>query len=156
VSRRKPFTLAERRAASHYVLGRRPTNDWGDGDLPAPWAEGDVVRLRDDARLSREFLSRLDMSVRGRQWWSSPRNRGYFVVSCAWSIDEGDAWYFRVRDGEGERASDRLHVAYRERCTWKKSIDFMAPFDLVETADPEGLAVRERMLAAGWECPRPR
>jgi hypothetical protein len=78
---------------------------------------------------------------------------GFYVVSTAFSIDEGDAWYFRVSDGV--RGSDRLHVVYRDRTTqtgwaFDGDIDFMLPFRLVDTADPDGLAVRARMLAEGW------
>lgn len=117
------------------TFGNRPTNNWGSGDLPAPWCEGDVIELvgeRPERRL-------LDLTGT------------MFVVSYATSIDEGDAWYFRVANESSDRGSDRLHVAYSERSTWDEDCDYMAAFRLVQTVDPEGLALRQRMLADGWE-----
>lgn len=72
----------------------------------------------------------------------------WFYVTYGPSIDDGDAWYFRVEDGSidprwGERrGSDRLHVVPTQ-------CDYMAGFRLVETSDPPGLAEREALLAAG-------
>ncbi len=52
------------------------------------------------------------------------------------SAGPGDEWYFQVGDGtSGWNLAD------------------LAPVSLVETADPDGLAVRERMLTDGWRCP---
>ena len=131
--------------------GRRPVNRWGDGDLPGPFAEGDVVRLVGEPH---ERLRGLAGPI--------------FVVSYACSIDEGDAWYMRVTDfSEGPfddmfdrrrkywAGSDRLHVAWAERSDWTDDVDWMACFELVETADPEGLALREQMLADGWSYTSP-
>lgn len=55
----------------------------------------------------------------------------------------------RMADQFGRR-SDRLHVVHAERSQWDTSVDWMAGFRLVETADPDGLALREQMLADGW------
>lgn len=133
---RKPFTKRERTRMTTCGFGHRPVNDWGGGDLPAPFAEGDVLHLDAVPEYSR---------LHGM-------GPGYFVVTYATSIDEGDAWYFRVSDGNEFTGSDRMHVAFPDRCapgSWEP-VNWMAPFDLVESADPEGLARRERMIADGW------
>jgi hypothetical protein len=111
-------------------------NNWGDGDLPAPYAEGDLLWLPEG----------LDVDGGRMHGMTGP---GWFVVCAGFSIDDGDAWYFRVTNNS-ERNSDRLHVAYLDRCTWDHGCDYMAPFELVDTSDPEGLAKRERLLAEGW------
>lgn len=130
----KPFSVKKRRQMSRqYGYGHRPTNDWGSGDLPAPWAEGDLVFLPEDVDNDR---------LRGMGW-------GFFVVANVFSIDEGDAWYCRVTNNL-RWASDRLHIAWSERCSWDEDVDWMAGFELVESADPEGLAKRKELLAAGW------
>jgi hypothetical protein len=137
MAKRLPFNKRERHRATQHGLGYRPTNNWGDGDLPAPWAEGDILLLPDGFTNDR---------LRGM-------GPGYFVVAYATSIDEGDAWYFRVWDCKNDARSDRLHVAYSERCSaaqWPDDLNWMASFELVDTADPEGLAERGRLLAAGW------
>lgn len=142
---RKPFTLRERRRWSQ-DFGHRPVNGWGAGDLPGPWCPGDVVALVEPFPDDGGGYNRL----RGQ---AGP----YFVVTCGFSIDEGDAWYFRVYDGNGQGGSDRMHVAYAGRCDWTEPVDYMSHFRLVETPDPEGLALRERMLADGWAwTPHPR
>lgn len=117
----------------------RPVNNWGDGDLPAPFAEGDLLWLAVPYEVSR-------MRGMGQPGW--------YIVHYATSIDEGDAWYFRVTN-DPDNGSDRLHVAYEGRCDWSEGVDWMAPFELVETSDPEGLAERERLLAEGWSYERP-
>ena len=139
MSARKPFTKRQRDRATQSGFGYRATNDWGSGDLPAPWAEGDVIHLAADAEVPEP----------DRLCGMGP---GYFVVTYGPSIGEGDEWYFRVWDGSESHGSDRLHVAYAGRSDWgEHCCDFMASFTLVETADPEGLAKRERMLAEGWQ-----
>lgn len=136
MSAKKPYTLRQRRSRAFVQqgFGFRPTNAWGEGDLPAPWAEGDLVEL-------------VEHNERTDDW-----PLGFYVVSTAFSVDEGDGWYFRITDGRHD--SGRLHVAYVERCesNWNSDsdIDWMSGLRLVETADPEGLALRERMLAEGW------
>lgn len=136
MSERKPFTLRERRRMSQ-DFGHRPVNNWGSGDLPAPWCSGDVVRL----------VGEPHERLYGQQ---GP----FFVVTYATSVDEGDAWYFRVHDGAGGRC-DRLHVASADRSNFEEDIDWMECFKLVETSDPEGLTRREEMLAAGWSYTSP-
>jgi hypothetical protein len=138
MTERKPTRRERRRWAEHW--GNRPVNDWGSGDLPAPWAEGDLAHWSGDPPNDR---------LRGME-------PGYFVVHYATSIDEGDAWYFRVANGSEYRGSDRLHVVYAARSTWDEDIDWMAGFELVDTSDPEGLAKREAMLRDGWTFQPPR
>ena len=137
MSDQKPFTKRQRRSMTQNGIGWRPKNAWGGGDLPAPWAEGDVVRLVGERH------ERLDDMV-------GP----LFVVVYATSIDEGDGWYFRVSDEPGAhgRCSGRLHVAFADRADhgWDGDVDWMSCFELVDTADPEGLSERERLLAEGW------
>lgn len=113
-TKRKPFTKRERDRMSDNGIGYRPLNAWGSGELPAPWAEGDVVER------------------------------------IAGSSDERLYGNVGVWDGEQDRRSDRLHVVYAERSEWDTDVDWMSGFRLVETADPDGLALRERMIAAGW------
>lgn len=118
----------------------RLLNNWGMGDLPAPWAEDDVVRRVNDTADDR--LAGVGL-------------HGDLVVCYATSIGEGDEWYFRVTDGR--RTSGRLHVGYVGRRTgrWAEvgDVDLMAAFELVHTDDPDGLALRDEMLAAGWALP---
>lgn len=140
--RRKPFTQRERKKWSQ-DYGHRYVNNWGSGDLPAPFCAGDIVELIEPMPDDDDGDNRL----RGQK---GP----LFVVTYGPSVGEGDDWYFRVRDGSREGGSDRLHVF-----EGGAGINYMAPFRLVETVDPEGLAERERLLAAGWsytppeECP---
>lgn len=138
MSARKPFTLRDRKGMCQ-DFGHRPLNGWGAGTLPAPWCSGDVVELVDTPQRDHDGDDRL----RGQ---TGP----FFVVSYACSIDEGDGWYFRVYDGNGDHGSDRMHVVYAERSDWDTTVDWMAPFRLVETPDPDGLAERQRLLADGW------
>lgn len=116
----------------------RPVNNWGDGDLPAPWCAGDVVRRVSDTANER---LRGEIGAIGDLWH----------VSYVCSVDEGDGWYARVRhmttDGP---VSDRLHVAYVARSSFDRDVDWMSAFELVTTVDPAGLALRGSMLADGW------
>lgn len=138
----QPFTKrARKRMSTQYGFGHRPTNNWGEGDLPAPFAEGDLLRL-DEAFPPDPESGYNRLVTRGM---GEP---GFYVVCCVFSIDKGDAWYCRVT--QGEQGSDRLHVAFAERCSWDEDVNWMFPFTLVDSADPEGLAERERLLAAGW------
>lgn len=119
--------------------GYRPTNAWNAGDLPAPWAEGDRVTMVNGSAVNR---------LRGI-------DEGTLYICYATSVGDGDEWYFRVTDGD--LTSDRLHVAPVARRTgnWGDvgDVDYMAAFRLVGTADPAGLELRERILAAGWRPP---
>lgn len=138
MTRRKPFTVDERRRISDTQYGHRARNAWGAGDLPAPFAEGDVVKLVGtvaDDRLRDEP---------GRMFDGAE----HFVICYGPSIDEGDAWYFRVATFDS--CSDRLHVAWADRSDFPEDLNYMEAFELVETADPDGLAERERLLAEGW------
>ena len=135
MSARKAFTQRQRRTLSTqngYGYGHRPRTEWGAGDLPGPYAEGDVLWLPEEgAHVER---------MRGV-------SSGYVVACCAFSIGEGDEWYMRVSDGRCVDASDRLHVI--------PGCDFLADAVLVETSDPDGLALRERMLSDGWTYTAP-
>lgn len=113
--------------------GHRPVNNWGDGDLPAPYAIGDQVEFRNPPPPG--GYDRLD-----------DIGDGPFVVVTAFSIDEGDAWYFRVGNTATGDISGRLHVANAERSTIDEDWDWMAPLRLTKTVDPDGLALREQML----------
>lgn len=141
----------------------RPLNDWGSGDLPAPWAIGDRVSVASDAAV----LVGLNDSRIGRQ---GPRDRGAVAagddnlfVCDAYSIDEGDGWYFRLCRGRLTRngnlmedgpTTDRLHV-YVDHEDPAKTVDWMAGVTLVETQCLETLQLRNRMLAEGWSPPPP-
>lgn len=126
-------------------FGFRPLNCWGSGNLPAPWAVGDVLDIPPGAKA----LERM----RGM----SP---GRYRIVCAFSIDEGDAWYFRVAALESsgpQRCSDRLHVISDrpERVSTEISsvggVNWLKGCRMVDkTVDPKGLALRQRMLRAGW------
>ena len=135
----KPYTKRERQrlARGNHHFGHRPLCDWGAGDLPAPFAVGDVLHLGEPSTLDR-------LTERGM---GEP---GWYVVCDAWSIDEGDAWYFRVTTDRSPDRSDRLHWACAERSTWPEDVNYLDGFELVDTADPNGAALRERMLADGW------
>jgi hypothetical protein len=129
MGKRLPFNKQDRkRLCYQYGYGYRARNDWGSGNLPAPWAEGDIVELVRPGSEGR---------LRGM---TGP----FFVVAAGFSIGERDEWYFRVSDSTSNY-SDRLHVL--------ADVDYMAVFDLVDTSDPEGLAERERLLAEGWKPP---
>lgn len=133
MTQRKPINQRERRRGLNHRYGHRAVCNWGDGDLPAPFAEGDLVH-----------------------WDGTPNDRlrgqqgPYFVVTYCCSIDEGDAWYARVREKDAEFGSDRLHMAWPERSSWDEAVNWMEGFTLIETSDPEGLAKREQMLSDGW------
>ena len=137
-------TMRERRTQSSN-FGHRPTNAWGEGDLPAPWAEGDVIRLPADPTPDQATR----FSIYGAPWEAG----GIAIVSYAASIDDGDAWYFRIEVPGDYVRSDRLHVAWASRSTFDADMDFLAGATLVDTADPAGLAVRCRLLADGWGIP---
>lgn len=88
------------------AFGHRPLSAWGDGDIPSPYAEGDVVFVPDDCAAI--LSGRLE---------SGP---GVHRVVAAFSIGEGAEWYFRLSPmrptGRGDRwttdtawTSDRLH-----------------------------------------------
>ena len=139
----RPGKRQIRRLGRGATFGSRPVNNWGEGDLPAPFAEGDLLWLPEPYEVDR---------LRGM---GQP---GWYVVTYATSIDEGDAWYFRVTN-DPKKSSDRMHVIYAERADVGSDVDhdWMARFVLVETTDPDGLAERERLLAEGWSYePPPR
>ncbi len=127
------FTAAARRRIPQDGFGFRMTNDWNAGDLPAPFAAGDVIEVPPGAKA----LERMH-----------GMGPGVYVVSYGPSIDEGDAWYFRLSGGGS--ASGRLHVAYADRSSWDRDVDWLAGCVLLDTADPDGLAERRRLIAAGW------
>ena len=55
---RLPYTRRQRHRWAQNGLGYRPTSGWSFGDLPAPWAEGDVVQAPDARGLSTVFDER--------------------------------------------------------------------------------------------------
>lgn len=132
-----PTFKQRRRLCRQAGYGHRARNNWGGGDLPAPFAEGDLLWLPEPYPVDR---------MRGRRMGQP----GWYVVSCGFSIDEGDAWYFRVTRTMVDLSSDRLHVATAARSSWDDDVDWMAPFVLVETSDPDGLAERSRLVDGGW------
>lgn len=144
VAERLPFTKRQRvRWSQHGV--HRPTTNFGSGTLPSPWAATDIVRVPDGAMA----LERMHDGMKP----------GFYVIDTAFSIDEGDAWYFRITDGVRvyghERSSDRLHVARPEPfSTGSYGADWMAGIELVDTLDPDGLARRDEMIRAGWALVR--
>lgn len=125
------------------TTGDRMTNRWNDGDLPAPYAEGDVIHVPEGAEPIKD-----EPDV--------PPGR-YKVVYVA-SVDEGDAWYVRLgkymNKGPVTRRLRVVHAA-RSSPSWENDIDHLAGCTLVKTADPDGLALRERMLAGGWSYQAP-
>lgn len=136
-----PFTKRDRRQlCTQYGYGHRPKNNWGSGDLPGPYAEGDIIEVHEGAKA----LGRLDCGP------------GFFVVCAAFSIDSGDAWYMRLRSTARD-TSDRLHVAYAGRCDWDEEdcVDWLEGCSLIDTADPDGLAKRTALLESGWAYERP-
>lgn len=142
MSHRKPFTKRQRKRIPQHGFGHRPTNNWGEGDLPAPFAAGDVVR---------QVAEVADGRLRGVRPVEIGDGERYFLVVTVFSVDEGDGWYFRVfGDHPDDCSSDRLHVFYSDRGKQPGDTDYMAAFELVDTADPEGLALRQQMLADGW------
>lgn len=159
---RLPFNKRDRHRSTQSRLGYRPVNGWGDGDLPAPWAEGDIVDVPPTA-VCVNGLGGDEESL--PRWWVT----GPCVIAYACSIDEGDAWYFRLCNGKPGptkrqmlahgpewECSDRLHVAFARRVgSFPGGVDWMAGCTLIDTADPDGLARRERMLADGWSYPPP-
>ena len=135
----RPTKRQRRRLGRAATFGSRPVNNWGEGDLPAPFAEGDLLWLPEPYEVGR-------MRGMGQPGW--------YVVTYATSIDEGDAWYFRVTN-DPDNGSDRMHVVYADRSDFDEDHDWMAPFLLVETTDPEGMFERERLLADGWTFTSP-
>lgn len=133
--------IEERRKACQ-TFGNRPRNNWGEGGLPAPWCEGDVVRQV--APLSADRLESTGEPYDRLRGQTGP----LFVVIYATSIGEGDEWYFRLWDGSRPGCSDRMHVI-------PPDTDWMSSFELVETVDPQGMAEREQMLADGWSYTPP-
>lgn len=136
---RPAFSMRQRRRLSQHTLPHRPTVNWGSGELPAPWAAGDIVQVSPGA------------AALERMHGDGP---GLYVVDTAFSIDDGDAWHFRVDNGTGH-GSGRLHVARPwPFSTWDKPVDYMAGVTLVDTLDPVGLDRRARMIADGWALAR--
>lgn len=126
----------------------RPRSEWGSGDLPAPYAEGDVIDVPEGARCLQPDD---DGEARVR---TGP---GRYVVTFATSIGGGDEWYFRIDPERPKRrqrrSSDRLHVVYADRSDAAADINYLEGTRLVRTVDPEGLSRRQLLLAANWQPP---
>ena len=137
----RPTKRERRRMTRFEAFGKRPTNGWNAGDLPAPFAVGDLLWLPE-----RYDTSRLN----------GMGDPGWYVVCFATSIGEDDAWYFRVTN-DPEQCSDRLHVVCDGRTdpVTIDPVDWMAPFELIDTADPAGLGRRQQMLTEGWSYEPP-
>lgn len=93
---------------NHY--GYRARSNWGQGDLLAPYAEGDIVYIPENALAFKD--GRIPHSYSEHPELSQP---GRYRVVTAFSIGEGDEWYFRVcpivdRKTLWGESSDRLHV----------------------------------------------
>lgn len=120
--------------------GRRPrSGSSADEGIPAPYAEGDLLRVPPGAHIL-ERIERLRPGV-------------YQIVSAV-SLDEGDVWYFRLHNDHRRRPTGELYVIHGGRASsyWKGTdFDALSGCELLETADPEGLAQREQMLADGWQ-----
>jgi len=117
--------------SNHYQgpKGWRPTNSWGDGNLPAPFAVGDVIDVPDD-----------NPGVLAGRFYHGGRWR----ITAAFSISEGDDWYFRAspmrenKTTDWATISDRLHVLPDQ--------NYLSDVTLVSTYDEEGLKLREEIL----------
>lgn len=117
---------------------RRPLSNWGSGDVLAPWAEGDVVDIPADSpaftdgRIPHAWSEHPELSPPGR-----------YKVVTAFSIGEGDEWYFRVCPMQRNKVlrdeySDRIHMIpgvcnYTEGWTLVRSSD---PDNVREWPDP--------------------
>lgn len=137
----RSLATSRRRGLQHERFGARPVNEWGSGDLPAPYAEGDLLLIPADCP-----------GITDGRISTGP---GLYVIYCVFSVDDGDAWYMRATRPENDRGSDRLHVAWADRSCWAEDCDYLAGAVLLDTADADGLAKRNRMLANGW-MPRRR
>ena len=116
-----PLVPQTERAALADRYGWRPTSGWGDGPIPAPYAEGDVVFVRDSSPLI------------GSKGIPSP---GLYVVSTVVSISESDLWYVKLaRPGA---KTDRVYVGS------DKLFDSagLVGVDLIESSDPDGAGER--------------
>lgn len=139
---RRVLTTRRDRARRMYQsgYGTRPYSNCGVGDIRAPYAEGDVVNIPAGA----------PAFTHGRipHGWSPNPGQckpGLYRVVSVFSIGEGDDWYLRVCpiiDGETvDNVSDRIHIIPGD-CDWSEG------WELVETADPDGLAERHTALTA--------
>jgi hypothetical protein len=114
--------------------GYRPRADWGDGLLPAPYSEGDLLDVPASA-----------------PGFAGPRPRidngppGLFRVIAACSVGEGDEWYFRV-SAVSETRTDWARVSGRLYVT--PTVDHLAGATVVDCADPDGLRERKRLLSS--------
>lgn len=131
----------ERLLTVPYGFDYRPVNAWGAGDLPCPYAPGDLI----DVPAGAKALERMDGWAPGR----------YRVIG-SFSVDEGDASYVRLgRLGNERVVSGKLYVVSKARSGWDEDCDHLEGCKLVETADLDGWATRESMLLAGWRMDSP-
>lgn len=127
----RTYTKRERSRIAYSTLGHRARSAWGEGDLPAPFAEGDIVDISE-----------------GAECLMGEHEPGAWVVEYCWSVDEGDAWHVRL-GRPGQPLPWRHPVAWADRSNYDHDVDRVRA-TLIDTFDPEGLALRERMIADGW------
>ncbi len=139
----------ERRRIVGASFGRRERCDWGAGDLPAPFAEGDLVRYPVDPTPD-EWRWLTFNAHRATVGSRLPSPGDLAVIEACMSVDEGDAWFVRLTDLADAAPSARLRLVCADRSSWPTDRDDTGGLTLVDTADPDGLAERERLLAAGW------
>lgn len=155
MGRRLAYTLRERRAMCNTRYGWRPTNDWGSGRLPCPYAEGDIIQVgadcpavaaQIDSKWSNDPETGRPTAANGKGYRRLPGGPGLYVAAYCTSIGEGDDWYIRLRSHD-LLYCDRLHIIDGGR---DGATNFMADTITVDTPDPDGLRTREMMLHAGW------
>jgi hypothetical protein len=96
----------------HYNCGYGfcPTNDWGAGNVYAPYAEGDIVEIPPECIAWHDRMPHSNSKKPGL--W---KQTNLFRVISAFSISEKPEWYFRVApiiNGKTvwDEHSDRLHL----------------------------------------------
>lgn len=98
--------------SEHYqaAYGYCPTNGWGNGNIYAPYAEGDIVEIPESCPAWKDRMPH-SRSKKPGLW----KQTNLFRVVAAFSIGEKPEWYFRVSPvikGKTywDEVSDRLHL----------------------------------------------